>query len=187
MSAVEVTEIVRSLTGALVLVGLADQSHQRIAVDALAAGARGIVPLPVDAPRLVEEIRDARPTPRGPESSANEVVRGPIALSWSEHRVTAAGAEVRLSPKEFEVLGYLLSRAPRIVSLRDLIDMFEGGDLDRAPRMRVTIAKIRSRLADAAPEVATVVQTVHGIGYRVDPSELREESARGNHPNLPET
>lgn len=57
MSVVDFTGIVRALTDAVVLVALASDREREIAVDALGAGARGIVTLPLEPVRLADELR----------------------------------------------------------------------------------------------------------------------------------
>lgn len=167
MTIVDFTDVVHSLTGATVLVALAAETQREVSVAALNAGARGIVGLPLDPGRLADELRHLASQPRILASESLDVTCGHVTLSSREHRVLAAGTEVRLSPKEFDILEYLMHEAPRAVRLHELVAVFESGDVANSSRVRVTIAKVRSRLASASPGYPDIVQTIRGVGYRV--------------------
>lgn len=74
-----------------------------------------------------------------------------------------------------------------MVPVRELVDEFKRGDLAQAAGLRVTIAKIRSRLAKAAPGHASVVHTIRGIGYRVSAENVGGGLGQQTQPNFPET
>jgi DNA-binding response OmpR family regulator len=167
MTIVDFTDVVHSLTGAAVLVALAAESQREASVAALNAGARGIVALPLDPARLADELRHLAAQPRTLGEDSLDVTCGHVTLSSREHRVVAAGTEVRLSPKEFDILEYLMRVAPRAVRLHELVAVFGCGDSANNSRVRVTIAKIRSRVSAAAPGYPDIVQTIRGVGYRV--------------------
>lgn len=183
MKLADFVEVVRSLTGVSVIIALVSDHHRAAAVEALAAGARGVVGLPLDPHRIAEELRGLAPAAAGND----HLVCGHVELSWLEHRVWAGGEEVRLSPKEFAVLHYLLSASPRAVPMRELVDRFENGRDARIGRLRVTIAKIRSRLAAADPRQPSILHTVRGVGYRVSEPLPADPVSAERYPNFPET
>jgi len=165
MSVVDFTDVVVSLASAPVVVGLGGEGDESLAVAALDAGARAIVPLPFSPARVALELRGLRAPAALVEG--DDVRCGHVHLSPAEHRVRVDGLEVHLSPKEFAILEYLMRRSPRVVRVDELVHAFEGGDARHVGRLRVTIAKIRSRLAEASPTLPEVLSTIRGIGYRV--------------------
>lgn len=175
MGLTDFVEVVRSLTGAGVLIALASDEHRAAAVAALEAGAQGVVGAPLDPQRVAEELRRTSLDGSGGATGDDHLRCGHVELSWLEHRVWAGGAEVHLPPKEFAVLHHLLSASPRVVPMAELIERFENGRDARDGRLRVTIAKIRSRLAAAAPGEAPILHTVRGVGYRVSQLEPSKE------------
>ena len=167
MSIVDFTDVVVSLTRAPVFIGLACDDDHADAVAALDRGARGILPMPLDAPRIADEVRALESVRVHDEPLATELQCGHVQLLSLSHRVLVAGREVHLSPKEFAILESLMRASPRVVRLPELVQVFEAGVPAHLARVRVMIAKIRLRLAEAAPELPDVVHTVRGIGYRV--------------------
>ena len=165
MSLTDFTDIVVSFTSTPVIVGLADDSERAMAVRALDAGARAIVLLPFSPTAIAQELRRLSTMPA--PGVSDEVRSGTVSLSVSAHRVQVEGVDVHLSPKEFVILEYLMRNSTRVVRLDELIHVFEGGDAHHVTRLRVMIAKIRARLAEAAPNSPDVLRTIRGVGYRI--------------------
>lgn len=165
MPVVDFTDVVVSLASAPVIIGLVDDEHRGTAVQALDAGARAIVPAPFGPERIAQELR--RAAPLADEELCDEVRCGELVLTVSAHRVRVAGTEVHMSPKEFAVLEYLMRQSPRAVRIDELVHVFGGDDAAHVSRLRVLIAKIRSRLTEASPGGRDVLRTIRGIGYRI--------------------
>ena len=80
-------------------------------------------------------------------------------------RVTIAGRPVRLTSHEFRVLSYLMHHRGRIVSQSELTEHIYAQDFERdSNTVEVFIARLRRKLG------ASVVETVRGLGYRIDQS-----------------
>jgi DNA-binding response OmpR family regulator len=78
--------------------------------------------------------------------------------------VLVDGRQLELSPREFEVLGLLVRRAPHVVPKRVLIDALaernqEVGD----SAAEVYVSRLRRKLTGSGTEI----QTVRGFGYRL--------------------
>jgi DNA-binding response OmpR family regulator len=96
-----------------------------------------------------------------------ELTCGRLVLNAAEHRVLVRGVEVNFSPKEFEVLQYLMLGFPKLVSLDELVRNFADGDPTHAIRVRITVSRIRTKFALAAPGLPPIIETIRGIGYRI--------------------
>ena len=75
-------------------------------------------------------------------------------------------AEVKLSPREFELLTFLCGQPGRVYSREEIEKKVWGDDLPPSSNVvDVHIANIRSKLRDAGG--FGVIRTVRGIGYAV--------------------
>ena len=87
-------------------------------------------------------------------------------VTWlrREGRAYAAGRELELSPREFEVLGLLVMRAPRLVPKRILIDALAERNIDVGDSAaEVYISRLRRKLAGSG----TAIRTLRGFGYHL--------------------
>jgi two-component system, OmpR family, response regulator len=90
---------------------------------------------------------------------------GPVALDPRAARVTVNGRAVRVTSHEFRVLSYLMHHRDRLVSQRELSEHIYAQDLDRdSNTVEVFIARLRRKLG------ASFIETVRGLGYRIQPS-----------------
>jgi DNA-binding response OmpR family regulator len=87
-------------------------------------------------------------------------------VTWlrQEGRAYAAGREIELSPREFEVLGMLVRRAPRLVPKRILIDALAERNVDVGDSAaEVYVSRLRRKLAGSG----TAIRTLRGFGYHL--------------------
>jgi DNA-binding response OmpR family regulator len=149
-----------------VIIGLTgdEESHQQ-AFRGLEAGARGLISLPVNPDQLSSAIRQLGLTR---VESAASLRYGPISLNRQAHQVRVRGRVVRLAPREFALVEYLLAEAPRVVSVAEIAAVL-GYDkqADGSARTRKYVEKLRRKLNEARPGQPPVLETVRGLGYRV--------------------
>jgi DNA-binding response OmpR family regulator len=149
-----------------VIIGLTgdEESHQQ-AFRGLEAGARGLISLPVNPDQLSSAIRQLGLTR---VESAASLRYGPISLNRQAHQVRVRGRVVRLAPREFALVEYLLTEAPRVVSVAEIAAVL-GYDkqADGSARTRKYVEKLRRKLNEARSGQPPVLETVRGLGYRV--------------------
>ncbi len=136
-------------------------------VGALDAGADDYVVKPFQAGQLDARIRAVLRRAAGPEADAGPVVVGDLSVDVRTHRVTLAGADVPLSPKEFELLAYLAARAGTVVSKRELLAevwQLPYGGSDKT--VDVHLSWLRRKLGESAGE-PRLLHTVRGVGVRL--------------------
>jgi DNA-binding response OmpR family regulator len=95
---------------------------------------------------------------------------GSLIVDLSQHVITLDGELLELSPTEFDVLAYLISAAPRVISAQELVREVQGysSELWEARDMvRQHIYNIRQKVKDATGRI-NVIRTVRGIGYTVN-------------------
>ena len=94
---------------------------------------------------------------------------GDIELDSARHEARRAGRPLALTPKEFALLHYFMSRSGQVLSQEDLLEHVWDENADPFTNtVRVTVMTLRRKLADAGK--GQPIQTVVGRGYR-----LREE------------
>jgi DNA-binding response OmpR family regulator len=93
-----------------------------------------------------------------------------LTVNTETHEVNRAGQAIVLTPKEYEILEYLIRRAGRIVSRDSLIEAIWGFDRDVGHNtVDVFIFQLRSKLE--AGGGARLIQTVRGFGYTIRETE----------------
>jgi DNA-binding response OmpR family regulator len=91
-----------------------------------------------------------------------------VTLDTESRRVLKGEAEVELLPKEFALLEFLMKNPNRVFSPEALIDRVWSSDSEAsASVIRSYIQRLRSKL-DTKGETS-LIGTVHGVGYRLDP------------------
>lgn len=84
-------------------------------------------------------------------------------------RVLRDGAEVRLTPTEWQMLEILARNVGKIVGRRELLQELRGPHLDRETHyLRVYIAQLRRKL-EPDPAHPRHLHTEPGVGYRLEP------------------
>jgi DNA-binding response OmpR family regulator len=149
-----------------VIIGLTgdDESH-RYAFDGLEAGARELISLPAGPDQLTSAIRQLGLTRT---ESAASLQYGPIDLDRQAHQVRVSGTVVRLAPREFTLVEYLLAEAPRVVSVAEIAAIVGYNEqVDGAVRARKYVEKLRRKLNEGRTGQPAVLETVRGLGYRL--------------------
>jgi len=91
---------------------------------------------------------------------------GDLVIDTLRRQVHFAEHEVRVSPREFELLLYLASQPGRVYSRREIEQNVWGGDLPPSSNVvDVHVANIRSKLREAGGY--GVIRTVRGVGYAI--------------------
>ena len=94
---------------------------------------------------------------------------GPLTLDAERLTVTKNGAVLALPPKEFALLSLLAHNAGRVLPRHVIIERVWGADyFGDTKTLDVHIKRLRSRVEDD-PAEPTLIQTVRGVGYTLEP------------------
>lgn len=167
-------DVVRGLRGwsAVPIIVLSARDAQAAKVDALDAGADDYVTKPFGMDELLARIRAAlrRAAPGIP---APVVVTESFTVDLANRRVTRDGANVRLTPTEWQLLGILVRNPEKLMTHRELLtEVWGPGFEDQANYLRVYMAQLRRKL-EAQPSRPRHLLTEPGIGYRFALGEAR--------------
>jgi two-component system KDP operon response regulator KdpE len=92
---------------------------------------------------------------------------GDLEVDAVRHRVTRAGAELKLTPKEFELLSFLARHAGRVLTHRQILSAVWGpAHTEDTQYLRVYIGQLRQKV-EAKADDPHIILTEPGIGYRV--------------------
>jgi len=113
-----------------------------------------------------ETAATAPPAPEEGEVAAiRRITLGPLKIDRASHRVFLSDKEINLSVQEMRLLVYLASEPTKMHTRRDLLTAVWGYHPEAASRTLDTHVK---RLRDKFGAFATMIQTVHGVGYRLN-------------------
>jgi two-component system KDP operon response regulator KdpE len=168
MSGVEVCRAIRSSSSTPVLV-LSVRDHERSKVEALDAGADDYVTKPFGIEELLARVRANLRRTRTEESELDPIEAGDFKIDPGARSVFVKGRAVHLTPKEFDLLVYLVRHAGRVVTHRALLAAVWGGDsTEQVEYLRVFVAQLRKKL-EPSPNSPRYIVTDPWVGYRFEP------------------
>ncbi len=149
------------------IIVLTVRSKEEEKVEALDAGADDYVTKPFGMKELLARIRAAlRRTPALPGGGPHIFASDDLDIDFDARRVRVQDRVVRLTPKEFELLRYLVSHAGRPVTHRELLQAVWGPDYgDQTSYLRVFITHLRKKI-EQDPAKPRHILTEPWIGYR---------------------
>ena len=136
-------------------------------VQALDAGADDYVTKPFGMKELLARIRAAlRRAPTAPGTGPQTFSSRDLEVDFERRTVLAGGKAVRLTPKEFDLLRYLIAHRGRPVPHRELLQSVWGPDYgDQTDYLRVFVTTLRKKI-EPEPSVPRYVLTEPWVGYR---------------------
>jgi DNA-binding response OmpR family regulator len=137
----------------------------------LELGADDYVTKPFSIRELLARVRAVLRRTDGSKKRLTQYSFGDLELDFEAYGATKAGEALDLSPREFELLRYLIERKGETVTRDKLLEDVWGYDSYPSTRTVDThIAKLRSKIGDSGSEPRWIL-TIHGMGYKfIDPS-----------------
>jgi two-component system KDP operon response regulator KdpE len=167
---IELCRHVRAISQVPIVV-LSVRDNERQKVEALDAGADDYVTKPFGMNELLARVRaNLRRVPA--EAETDPVIAiGDFLIDTAARKVTVRRSEVRLTPKEFELLVYLARRPGKVVNHRTLLAAIWGGQsTEQVEYLRVFVGQLRKKLEPDASSPRYIV-TEPWVGYRFEPGE----------------
>jgi len=159
---------------AVPIIVLSARSDEKSKVEALDLGADDYISKPFGMAELTARIRAALRHRYQAQGELPNFVSGDLMIDLVRRRVTRAGQEIRLSPKEFELLRHLVANAGKVLTHRHLLrEVWGPAQADEVQYLRVFIRGLRQKL-ESDPTRPTHILTELGVGYRLQlPPEQR--------------
>ncbi len=136
-------------------------------VHGLTVGADDYLGKPFELPELIARLSALH---RRARSDAVVAFRaGDLVVDAGERRVSRGDREIVLSAREFDVLGVLVEHVGRWVSRYTILTEAWDGDTDVASNViDVHVGRLRAKID--TPFGRSAIQTMRGVGYRLDPA-----------------
>jgi two-component system, OmpR family, KDP operon response regulator KdpE len=135
-------------------------------VRALDAGADDYVTKPFGVEELLARIRAALRRVESPAPITEPIVRGSLVIDRERYRVLRDNEELRLTPKEFELLTFLAQRPGRVLTHRTILKAVWGPNaVDQPEHLRVLVASLRKKI-EPNPSAPQYILTEPWVGYR---------------------
>ena len=166
MSGLETCRAIRE-TSEVPIIVLTVRQEEEEKVDALDAGADDYVTKPFGKKELLARIRAAlRRSPLSTAAGPRTFVSGDLEIDFEARKIRSGNKPVRLTPKEFDLLRYLVSHAGKPVPHRELLQAVWGPDYgDQTDYLRVFITHLRKKI-EPNPAKPRYILTEPWIGYR---------------------
>jgi two-component system KDP operon response regulator KdpE len=154
-------------TSEVPIIVLSVRNTERDKVQVLDAGADDYVTKPFGIQELLARIRAAmRRMPASGEAAERRVVSGDLEIDFAARRATLNGNAVRLTPKEFDLLKYLVDHANKAIPHRKLLQTVWGPDYgEEVEYLRVVVNQLRKKI-EPVPSKPRYLLTEPWVGYR---------------------
>jgi len=171
MNGLELCKRLRSISQIPIIV-LSVRGEEQIKVEALDAGADDYVTKPFGMEELLARVRAA--LRRAPEQHEDDpaltaLEAGDFRVDLETRGVTVQTREVHLTPKEYDLLVYLIRHPGKVLTLRTLLAAIWGGNyVEQTEYFRAFVGQVRKKI-EPDPSSPRYILTEPWIGYRFDP------------------
>ena len=151
----------------MAMIMLTVRNTEQDKVQALDAGADDFITKPFSTPELLARIRAAlRRAPSSAEAGLQRITLDKVEIDFQSRKLVVAGAEVRLTPKEFDLLRYLVVHPNKAITHRELLQAVWGPDYgDEVEYLRVFVKQLRRKI-EPKPDKPRYILTEPWVGYR---------------------
>ena len=160
-------EVCRRLRGrpdlGIVMLTARDDLRDRVA--GLDLGADDYLVKPFEFEELLSRIRAT--LRRLSQPAPGTLVAGPLSLDEARHQAQLEGRDLELTPREFDLLRFLIRHPQQVFSRQVILDRVWGADfVGGEGNVDVYVASLRTKLG---PQHRAMLQTVRGVGFRLVP------------------
>jgi two-component system KDP operon response regulator KdpE len=161
-------DVIRSIRGRgdkTPIVVLSSRGEEGIKVEALDLGADDYVIKPFGMAELIARIRTALRHRLQVQGAEPVFESGALRVDLVRRLVTLDGADVKLSPKEYDILRLLVLNAGKVLTHRYIMNEIwgAGGDVQY---LRIYVRQLRAKI-ETRPEQPEHIRTETGVGYRL--------------------
>ena len=169
MNGLELCRRLRAFSDVPIIV-LSVKGDERAKVEALDAGADDYVTKPFGIDELLARIRASlRRAPPSADGANDVLAAGDFSIQLKERKLKVKDQDVHLTPKEYDLMVYLMSHPGRVLTHHALLGAVWGGNYTEQPEyLRVFIGQLRKKI-EADPANPKYILTEPWIGYRFDP------------------
>ncbi|MDX2222484.1 MAG: response regulator transcription factor [Rhodospirillaceae bacterium] len=150
------------------IVVLSSRGDERTKVTALDAGADDYITKPFGVEELMARVRSALRRKYTEQGAEPVFSSGGLEVDLTRRSVRLRGAEVKLSPKEYDILAQLVIHAGKVLTHRHLLREVWGGETAvDVQYLRVYVRQLRQKI-ERTTERPEFILTEPGVGYRLN-------------------
>lgn len=149
----------------LPIIILSSRTDEAGIVRALELGADDYVTKPFGTRELVARIRVALRHRLQQQGERPVFQTGDLSVDLVKRIVRLADREVKLSPKEYDILRVLVQHAGKVITHQHLLNQVWGGSTD-VQYLRVYVRQLRQKI-ELSPDEPQYITTETGVGYRL--------------------
>jgi len=168
MSGLELCRRLRSISEVPIIV-LSVRGEEKTKVEALDAGADDYITKPFGMDELLARIRAALRRQPAMDPGTHILEAGEFRIDLEAHTATQSGRDLRLTPKEFDLMVHLFKNPGKVLTHHSLLGAVWGGDFtEQTEYLRVFIGQLRKKI-EPDPSNPRYILTEPWIGYRFNP------------------
>lgn len=166
MTGIELLKSFRLSGGSTPVIMLTGKGEMAEKEQGLDSGADDYITKPFNLKELAARIRSVLRRP--PLLQSNVLTHGNLTLDPAKFRITRDGQELRLLPRDFALLEFLMRHPSEIFSVDTLLARVWQYDSDATPEgLRVAIRRIR-KIVDVSDDLSqSVIENISRVGYRL--------------------
>jgi two-component system response regulator RegX3 len=127
--------------------------------------------------RVKTVLRRSRDAAAAAGESGDEAIRwGEIVMDREKHEVSVRGALVQLTPTEYRLLQFLLTRPGKALTRQKIMEEVWGDFYGSGKTLDVHVRHLREKV-EADPAHPVYVTTVRGTGYKLEAPDKERASA----------
>ncbi|MEO6589712.1 MAG: response regulator transcription factor [Pyrinomonadaceae bacterium] len=170
MDGIELCREIRKISAVPIIV-LSVKGEEKTKIEALDAGADDYVTKPFSIEELMARIRASlRRLPTEKNQDEIELKAGDFLIHLQNHQAFVRGEEVKLTPKEFDLLVYFMQNPEKVITHRTLLAAVWGGNYTEQPEyLRVFLGNMRKKI-EKNPSEPQYILTEPWVGYKFKPA-----------------
>ena len=168
MNGLDLCREIRRVSDVPIIV-LSVKGEEQIKIEALDLGADDYITKPFSIDELLARIRAAlRRAPQLNESNAPNLEIGDFTVDLEKYRVLVRGNAIHLTPKELELLVYLLKNHGKVLTHRTILTAVWGiNSAEQTAYLRVFLGNLRKKI-EPNPAKPQYILTEPWVGYRLN-------------------
>lgn len=164
-SGLEVLKDMRAFSATPVVI-LSARDREGDKIEALDAGADDYVEKPFGMGELMARLRVAMRKTTGKSAETTHVEADGLFIDMEKRLVTRDGVQIKLTPKEYDLLVTLARHAGRVLTHRQILAAVWGpAHVQDTQYLRVFVGQLRAKIERNLAEPA-LIRTETGVGYR---------------------
>jgi two-component system, OmpR family, KDP operon response regulator KdpE len=170
MSGIQLCRQLRQISQVPIIV-LSVRGEEKSKVEALDAGADDYVTKPFGIDELLARIRATlRRAPAGEVAEIEtHLETGDFVVNTETHQIFVRGVEIHLTPKEFDLLVFLVRNPEKVLTHRAILAAIWGDNYTEQPEyLRVFLGNLRKKI-EPNPSEPKYILTEPWVGYRFNP------------------